>query len=73
MPVLLDYYAMHDVDKGTIRWAPHSNSSKSDVYVSAVPTNTKELKAWQKQEQGLGALFWIVTILYIAIIGWAYY
>ena len=75
VPVLIDYYAMHDVGKGTIRWAPHTNSAKSDVYVSDVPINPKELKAKPREEEfyGSSALFWIVTILYIAIIAWAYY
>ena len=40
-PLLIDYYTMHDVDKGKIGWVPHSDSGKDDIIETEVPVDAK--------------------------------
>ena len=41
MPVYADYYSMHDPKKGTVDWAPHYKSPKSDVVRTGRPSKDK--------------------------------
>ena len=38
MPLLVDYYTVHDMDQGTIGFVPHSISSKTNLVSDAQPT-----------------------------------
>ena len=62
LPVLIDYYTMHDVEKGTISWAPHTGSSKKDIIEGEVIARSKLADRNTKAEAevpGRGLLFWL--------------
>ena len=42
-PLMIDYYTMHDVDRGTIGWVPHSDSGKDNIIETEVPVDAKKL------------------------------
>ena len=50
MPVHVDYYTMHDPVRGTVDWAPHYKSPKSDVVRTSTPSKDKQLKAVAPQQ-----------------------
>ena len=83
-PVMVDYYTIHDVDNGTIGWAPHTDSPKSDIIETEVPNPAKLLKsyyeleaeAWGKQLRSRNVvLYWLQTLTFalIFILVWRYY
>lgn len=45
MPVHVDYYMINDPVKGTVEWAPHYNSPKSDLVRTKRPNKNQILKA----------------------------
>lgn len=45
MPVHVDYYMINDPVKGTVEWAPHYNSPKSDMVRTPRPDKTQILQA----------------------------
>ena len=49
MPVHVDYYTMHDPKAGTVGWAVHSNSPKSDMVRTGIPDGTKTLAVGEFQ------------------------
>ena len=49
-PVMVDYYTIHDVDNGTIGWAPHTASPKSDIIETEVPNPAKLLLSYYDLE-----------------------
>ena len=61
LPVLIDYYTMHDVEKGTISWAPHSGSDKKDIIEGEVVARNKFNDRNVKPEvvPVRGILFWL--------------
>ena len=82
--MLIDYYAMFDADKGTIRWAPHKpdwkDNGKKDVQVSDVPSNPKGLKVkvveetQEEEEEPAGDMDDITFIvIYLVLVAVIYY
>jgi len=53
MPLMVDYYTVHDMDSGTIGFAPHSISSKQKLYSGGRP---EQVLVSAQATQGFGDL-----------------
>ena len=45
MPLLVDYYSIHNPDTGVIGFAPHTASKKSSITSANVPSSENQLKS----------------------------
>ena len=66
MPIFIDYYTIHDPEKGTIGWAPHTKSSKSAVKSGDLPPQNQLIKF--KREQGISEEDELPVELYTTIV-----
>ena len=51
MPLLVDYYSVHDPVSGTISFAPHSASEKSDILTGSWSNITRQISLSEKDEE----------------------
>ena len=51
MPLLVDYYSIHNPDTGVIRFAPHTASAKSSITSASIPPYENQLKGKNGAEQ----------------------
>ena len=73
MPLLMDYYSIHDAEAGTIGWAPHSKSNKLPVRSGGtVPSpqgNLIKIKVEEIDTESLVVYVfsWLITIPFIVL------
>ena len=69
MPILIDYYTVHDPIEGKIGWAPHSASNKSSLPYGEQPTQLLELgQVNQSSSTEAIIISWALTVLVCYVI-----
>ena len=70
MPLLIDYYTIHEMDEGRIGFAPHNNSSKPKLQSARQPLSLldgtvrlEEIENIQGTNESAGTLAWVGSII----------
>ena len=72
MPLLMDYYTIHDAEAGTIGWAPHTKSNKLPVRSGTLPSpqgNLIKIKVEEIEVENLVAYVftWLIVIPFLVL------
>ena len=77
MPLLVDYYSIHNPDTGVIGFAPHTASAKSSITSASIPPSENQLKGkisstehyvQQSEREFFQILTWVFAGLFLAFI-----
>mmetsp|Transcript_1795 Transcript_1795/g.2551 ORF Transcript_1795/g.2551 Transcript_1795/m.2551 type:complete len:270 (-) Transcript_1795:248-1057(-) len=69
MPLHVDYYSVHDPEKGTVSWAPHKDSPKGTIKTGPPPTGKRLLRSSSTEvKKRLSPVITLIVVIFMAVL-----